>query len=224
VANKNYRWDAEITRTDSTFDINTRQIDVVAEVYDPFGITSKQAALKIGQFVSARIQGRTIEDVFVIPNKSIREGRYVYAVRDGKLTKQSINILWQDDQNALISEGIENGELVVTTSLNSTLAGAVAKFGDDDSAKATDSITTTEEANNTEATENADANIKSDIAEPTSNKTNKQVLAVAPEAQAVVTEAQAVVTEAQAVISRAQAVETKIEADAVPAAQADSTQ
>jgi RND family efflux transporter MFP subunit len=131
VGNDNLQWNAEITRTDSTFDINTRQIDVVAEVKDPFGKESGQTALKIGQFVSARIQGRSIENVFVIPNKSIREGSYVYTVRDGKLAKQSIKILWQDDKNALIGEGILDGELIVTTSLNSTLAGASAKFGDD---------------------------------------------------------------------------------------------
>ena len=131
VGNQAYQWDAKITRTDSTFDINTRQIDIIADVVDPFGKESGQQALKIGQFVSARIQGRTVENVFVIPNKSIREGSYVYAVRDGKLAKQTIKILWQDDQNALIADGINNGEQVVTTSLNSTLAGASAKLGDD---------------------------------------------------------------------------------------------
>ena len=128
VGNQAYQWDATITQTDSTFDINTRQIDIIAEVRDPFGKVSGQPALKIGQFVSARIKGRTIEDVFVIPNKSIREGSYVYAIRDGKLAKQSITILWQDDQNALISSGIDVDESIVTTSLNSTLAGASAKL------------------------------------------------------------------------------------------------
>jgi RND family efflux transporter MFP subunit len=123
-----YQWEAQIRRTDSTFDINTRQIDVIAEVIDPFGKGSQQPALKIGQFVTARIQGRSVEDVYVVPNKSIREGRYIYAVRDEKLAKQSIKILWQDDQNALVSEGLSSGELVVTTSLNSTLAGARAKL------------------------------------------------------------------------------------------------
>jgi RND family efflux transporter MFP subunit len=128
IGSQAYQWDATITRTDSTFDINTRQIDIIAEVSDPFGKISGQPALKIGQFVSARIEGRTIENIFVIPNKSIREGSYVYAVREGKLAKQSIDILWQDDQNALISDGVEIDELVVTTSLNSTLAGASAKL------------------------------------------------------------------------------------------------
>ena len=128
VAASEYRWNAKITRINSTFDINTRQIDVFAKVEDPFGKQQNQPALKIGQFVSAQVKGRVVEDVFVIPNKSIREGSYVYVVRDSKLAKQSINIIWQDDQNALIKDGLNDDEIVVTTSLNSTLAGATAKL------------------------------------------------------------------------------------------------
>ena len=162
VGNQAYQWDATITSTDSTFDINTRQIDIIAEVKDPFGKTSGQPALKIGQFVSARIEGRTIDNVFVIPNKSIREGSYVYAVRDDKLSKQSITILWQDDQNALVSGGIEVDELVVTTSLNSTLAGASAKLANDidDSAKNTDESASPALADNkaSSVTDNTNAN------------------------------------------------------------------
>ena len=130
-----YTWDAEIVRTDSTYDLNTRQINVIAEVSNPFSTNLNQPSLKIGQFVSARIQGRTVDDVYVIPNKSIREGGYVYVVREGKLAKANVSILWQDDQNALISSGISDGELVVTTSLNSTLTGAKAKLTNDDTAE-----------------------------------------------------------------------------------------
>ncbi|MFQ3247220.1 MAG: RND family efflux transporter MFP subunit [Arenicella sp.] len=251
VANKSYQWDAKITRTDSTFDINTRQIDVVAEVADPFGIASGQAALKIGQFVSARIQGRTIENVFVIPNKSIREGRYVYAVRDGKLAKQSINILWQDDQNALASDGIENGELVVTTSLNSTLAGASAKFGNDDEPnKPEDSkakpaaASVVDTKTESSVTEPADEKIiPDDSADPSMSQasepgeTAEQAAAVIDNAQAVIDNAQAVIDNAQAVTSGAQAVtsgaqaaneelqaeQAKLEAGAVQSTQSSST-
>lgn len=141
IGTSRYTWDATLTRTDSTYDINTRQIDIIANVKDPFGAQSGQPALKIGQFVSARIEGRVIEDVFVIPNKSIREGSYLYVVRDGKLAKQNIDIIWQDDQNALIQEGIKDGELVVITSLNSTLAGARAKLSEEFSSKTLPSST-----------------------------------------------------------------------------------
>ena len=159
-----------ITRTDSTFDINTRQIDIIAEVQDPFGNISGQPALKIGQFVSARIQGRTIENVFVIPNKSIREGSYVYVVRDGKLAKQTINIQWQDDQNALIASGITNGEQVVTTSLNSTLAGASAKLSD----AATPSAQASETDANNRTQSGSLSNNQTDIDESAGQQTAKQ--------------------------------------------------
>jgi len=128
IGTKTYQWDAKITRSDSTFDVNTRQIDIIAEVKDPFGKESGRPALKIGQFVNARIQGVNVDNVFVIPNKSIREGRYVYLVRDELLAKQNIDILGQDDQNALVSNGLSDNDQVVTTSLNSTLAGARAKL------------------------------------------------------------------------------------------------
>ena len=150
IGGNEHRWNAKITRTDSTFDISTRQIDIIAEVIDPFGKQSGQPPLRIGQFVSASIKGRTVENVFVIPNKSIREGSYSYLVRNGLLEKQIVTILWQDDQNTLISKGITEGDLVVTTSLNSTLAGARVKLpenfatsGDEVSAKTEDSVETT---------------------------------------------------------------------------------
>lgn len=128
-----YHWDAEIVRTDSTYDLNTRQINVIAEVSNPFSENLDQPPLKIGQFVSARIQGRTVNDVYVIPNKSIREGGYVYAVRDERLAKLPVQISWQDDENALIENGLNDNEIIVTSSLNSTLTGAKAKLTDQES-------------------------------------------------------------------------------------------
>ena len=130
VGGQVYTWDAVITRTDSTFDVNTRQIDIIAEVSNPFDRINGRPPLKIGQFVKATITGRTVENVFVIPNKSIREGSYVYTVRDGKLTKQNISVFWQDDRNALLADGLAEDEMVVTTALNSTLAGATAKLSE----------------------------------------------------------------------------------------------
>ena len=128
IGGEQYHWDAQISRTDSTFDLNTRQIDIIAKVINPFSAESGRPALKIGQFVNAQIQGRTVENVIVVPNKSIREGSYTYIVEDERLKKQAIDYLWQDDENTLIRSGLDVGTLVVTTSLNSTLAGAKARL------------------------------------------------------------------------------------------------
>jgi RND family efflux transporter MFP subunit len=179
-------WDANITRTDSTFDLNTRQIDVIAKVVDPFGKQGNHPALKIGQFVSAEIQGRTVENVFVIPNKSIREGAYTYVVRDDRLAKQNIKILWQDDRNTLVGTGFTEGELVVTTSLNSTLAGARAKLPDDfarvakpSTQETTDSSSETVEAISEQARVNAEktpASVDNDPQIPTDDASSDEDL------------------------------------------------
>jgi len=129
-----YTWDAVVTRTDSTFNLNTRQIDIIATVIDPFGKDPKnrnKPPLKIGQFVNATIQGRTIDNIMVVPNKAIREGSYVFVSEDLKLVRKPVTIAWQDDQNALIENGLDENDLVVITSLNSTLAGAKVKLSDD---------------------------------------------------------------------------------------------
>ncbi|MEM7359584.1 MAG: efflux RND transporter periplasmic adaptor subunit [Pseudomonadota bacterium] len=172
VGGRDYQWQAKITRTDSTFDINTRQIDVIAEVADPFGTANGQPPLKIGQFVSAQITGRTVDNVYVIPNKSIREGTYTYVARDGRLVKQDIDIIWQDDQNTLIASGIAENELVVTTSLNSTLAGAKVKLPEDfvargsisDAPIATDSASVEESSEGAETVSDEEVDSQADEA------------------------------------------------------------
>lgn len=127
VGNNTKRWSAKLTRTDSTFDSATRQINAVATVSNPFSDQS-QATLKIGQFVNAKIQGPVVNDVFVLPNKSIREGNSVFVVNDLRLVKKPVEIIWQDDQNALVKTGLSNNELVVTTSLNGSVSGSKVKL------------------------------------------------------------------------------------------------
>lgn len=128
VGGRRYTWDAIITRTDSIYDLSTRQIDVIASVIAPFSTDNNKPPLKIGQFVNARIQGRVVENAMVIPNKALREGRYVFIASDLTLERRAVRVTWQDDENALIESGINAGDLVVTTSLNSTLAGAKVKL------------------------------------------------------------------------------------------------
>lgn len=127
IGNNKYQWQATITRTDSVFDLNTRQIDVIATLNKDESNTSQKPSLKIGQFVNAQLQGRTIENVVIVPNKAIREGHYAYLVKDSKLVRSPVTILWQDNMYTLIESGIEKDDAIVITALGSNLAGAIAK-------------------------------------------------------------------------------------------------
>ncbi len=117
-------WQGRIVRTEGTIDDNTRQLHVVAQIDDPFGLSAQgRTPLKIGQYVTAQISGRYLDNVLVIPNRSIYQGSYVYIVRDGLLQRREISIAWQNEKEALIKTGLAAGDALVLTSLGQVTSG-----------------------------------------------------------------------------------------------------
>lgn len=120
-----HQWQATVVRSDSIFDTTTRQLNVVAKINDP--LSNNKLPLKIGQYVSAVIEGRTMEQVVVIPNQSIREGSYLYVYDNGIIRRRNINISWQDEINAIV-DGVGANEMVISTSLGGAVSGANARL------------------------------------------------------------------------------------------------
>lgn len=127
------KWDARLVRTEGTIDETARQLHVIAQIGDPFGPQSeRKAPLKIGQYVTAEIEGRTLDGVLVIPNNTIYQGTYVYTVEDGVLSRKDVEIAWQNDIEAIISSGLAPGDELVTTPLGQVTSGIrVSVFGAD---------------------------------------------------------------------------------------------
>ena len=117
-------WDAALVRTESAIDDTARQLHVIAQIEDPFGHGSEgRTPLKIGQYVTAKLEGRTLEDAIVIPNNTIYQGTYVYTVVDGVLRRRDIDIAWQNDREAVIGGGLEAGDQLVITPLGQVTSG-----------------------------------------------------------------------------------------------------
>ena len=117
-------WQAKLVRTEGTIDESARQLHVIAQINDPFGPQSEgRAPLKIGQYVTAEIEGRMLPGVLVIPNNTIYQGTYVYTVEDGILRRRDISIAWQNDFEAVVDRGLEPGVDLVTTPLGQVTSG-----------------------------------------------------------------------------------------------------
>jgi RND family efflux transporter MFP subunit len=117
-------WDAALVRTESAIDDAARQLHVIAQIDDPFGRGSEgRTPLKIGQYVTAKLEGRTLADAIVIPNNTIYQGTYVYTVMDGVLRRRDIDIAWQNDREAVIGGGLEAGDQLVITPLGQVTSG-----------------------------------------------------------------------------------------------------
>jgi RND family efflux transporter MFP subunit len=121
---KNQSWLGHIVRTEAAIDTSSQQLYIVAQIADPYNRQLHPGtSIKIGQYVSAEVQGKTIQDAIVINNSSIYQGSYVYLVEDGLLLRRDIKIRWQNGQQAIIESGLLAGETLVTTPLGQVSSG-----------------------------------------------------------------------------------------------------
>jgi RND family efflux transporter MFP subunit len=125
-------WQGKIVRTESAIDQMSQQLYVVAQIINPYERTINQGGqIKIGQYVTAQITGRKIENALVIPSSAIYQGSYVYTVEKGLLIRKNIQIGWQNGQESIVISGLVNGAQLVLTSLGQVSSGTPVAIADD---------------------------------------------------------------------------------------------
>jgi multidrug efflux system membrane fusion protein len=120
-----FEWDGRIVRTEGAVDQRSRQLFVVAEVADPYGrLVPGRPPLKVGMFVRAKIQGNTLNDVFVLPRRALREDRLLMIANpEDQLERREIDIVWRDQDRIVVRDGIRPGERIITTQLSYAVEG-----------------------------------------------------------------------------------------------------
>jgi len=117
-------WQGKIVRTESAIDEVSQQLYVVAQIIRPYDSEYNQGAqIKMGQYVTANITGRTVENALVIPSSAIYQGSYVYIVQDGLLMRKDIQLGWQNGTESIITQGLNAGDELVLTSLGQVNSG-----------------------------------------------------------------------------------------------------
>ena len=117
-------WRGQLVRTEGAIDPIARQLHVAAQIEDPYGeLATDRTPLKIGQYVTAHIAGKTIDDAIVVPNQNIYQGTYVYVVEDGVLDRRTIDVVWQNELESIVANGIVPGDQIVTTQLGQVTSG-----------------------------------------------------------------------------------------------------
>ncbi|MEE9335853.1 MAG: efflux RND transporter periplasmic adaptor subunit [Granulosicoccaceae bacterium] len=108
-------WPAKLVRIEGV-DTDTQQYNVIARVKIPS--SNDLATLRAGQFVQARINGETLDDVYVVPRTAVREGSEVLLLEERKkIQRRPVNVVWRDETNSVIDAGLNQGQILVLTSL-----------------------------------------------------------------------------------------------------------
>lgn len=117
-------WQGKIVRTESAIDEVSQQLYVVAQIIRPYDSEYNQGAqIKMGQYVTAQITGRQVENVIVIPNSAIYQGSYVYIVQNNLLMRKEVELGWKNGTESIVLNGLSAGDVLVLTSLGQVSSG-----------------------------------------------------------------------------------------------------
>ena len=117
-------WQGKIVRTESAIDEMSQQLYVVAQIIRPYDSEYNQGAqIKMGQYVTANITGREVENALVIPSSAIYQGSYVYIVQNNLLMRKDIQLGWKNGTESIVTQGLNAGDELVLTSLGQVSSG-----------------------------------------------------------------------------------------------------
>jgi RND family efflux transporter MFP subunit len=115
------QWQGWLLRQEAKVDELTQQTFVVASI---------DKTANVGQFVSARLQGIMLENVFVLPRSVLSGGQKVTLVNSdndlqGQLQSLSVEVIWQTKQHVIVDKGIKEGQKISLTTVYNGVDGTV---------------------------------------------------------------------------------------------------
>jgi RND family efflux transporter MFP subunit len=136
-AGESRTWIGNIVRTEGEIDAKSRMVHLVARVEDPYGRNgvTGSAPLAVGLFVEARIQGRIVKDVFVLPRTALRTdagSNLVYLVDAGdRLRFKTVDVLRAKRDDVIIGGGLRPGDRVCVSPLAAAVDGMAVRIVSD---------------------------------------------------------------------------------------------
>jgi len=132
IAGHHYQWSGRIMRTEGMLDARTRQLFLIAQVDNPYAVTSEgRPPLMIGQFVEAVIPGQVLHDVIILPRKVLRAGDEVLVITsDNRIERRHLEIAWRDKTHVVVRTGLSVSDRVSLTQLPYAPNGSRVKISD----------------------------------------------------------------------------------------------
>jgi len=117
-AGSSHTWTGFVVRTEGSIDQSSRMVDVVIEVKDPFESSDGRPPLVPGMFTDIKILGNKLTNVFRVPRYVVHNSDEVWVEKDGKLNIKKVSIIRLDNKYAYIKSGLQEGDVVVTSPLD----------------------------------------------------------------------------------------------------------
>jgi RND family efflux transporter MFP subunit len=122
-------WDGRLHRV-VRFDRQTRTLTIAVRVYAETVMKKNSQSLPLveGMFCSVKIPGRSLNNVFRLPRQALSFKNTVYLVVDNRLNTVPVKVARMEGENAYVSDGLNAGDMVVTTRLIDPLENALLEI------------------------------------------------------------------------------------------------
>ena len=122
-------WSAVIVRTEGVVNELNRSQYVVARISNPYRLNQTQTAstppLLVGTFVTAKLKGETLDNVFKVPRSALLQGSKVAVVDDmQRLRINSVNVVFSDEGYYYVSEGLKEDAEVIVSAIGTPIEGS----------------------------------------------------------------------------------------------------
>lgn len=128
-----YAWTGYVDRSEPYLDRQTRTIDVIVRVPDPFrsgqsmdGTTRPGGGppLLVGKYVEVEIDGLERDDYYLVPRAALQSGNEVWIVGDGGAVHiVPVQVLQRTGDRAYVTGDLEDGQAAVTGGIRFTTEG-----------------------------------------------------------------------------------------------------
>jgi RND family efflux transporter MFP subunit len=124
-AGNTYTWQGRIVRTEGEIDPQTRMVQALAQVENPYAQApnSSRPPLAVGMFVQAEIAGRSVRAI-ALPRTALRGENVAWIINDrNQIEFRELDILRLEQERVLVRGGIEPGERVCVSALEAAVPG-----------------------------------------------------------------------------------------------------
>ena len=135
-----YAWEGYVDRAEASLDKQTRTINIIVRVPNPFTSGTRVEAasadpgppLLVGKFAEVRIEGIIPDQYFILRRSALRPGNEVWAVGDDtRLTIVPVRVLQRSDDKVFVTGTLKAGQAVVIGGIQVATEGMVVRIGGD---------------------------------------------------------------------------------------------
>ncbi|MEM9257275.1 MAG: efflux RND transporter periplasmic adaptor subunit [Pseudomonadota bacterium] len=115
-------WDGQLVRLEAEIDQQSRMVYGVARLR--LDDADDSPLLPVGMFVQAEIRGQLVDEVIRLPRSAMRDNNQVLVVdSDNRLRFRQISLLRLEQDDILVSAGLEDGERICISPMQTVVDG-----------------------------------------------------------------------------------------------------